>query len=103
MSIDTYLTHLVDVVTVTISKGERTEVTVEDIPCRITSRREIIRDARGDRLYRLRPGRGCQGSVSDGEDPAERWVQAASGRRPVCACRNLHVVIFAKNDFVAGV
>lgn len=50
MSIDTYLTHLVDIVAVTISKGERTEVTTEDVPARITSRREVIRDSRGDRL-----------------------------------------------------
>ena len=50
MSINQYLTHLVDVVTVTISKGERTEATETDVPCFITSRREIIRDARGDRL-----------------------------------------------------
>jgi len=50
MSIDTYLTHLVDIVTVTISKGEREEVTTEDVPARITSRREIIHDSRGDRL-----------------------------------------------------
>ena len=50
MSINQYLTHLVDVVTVTISKGERTETTVTDVSCFITSRREVIRDARGDRL-----------------------------------------------------
>lgn len=50
MSINAYLTHLVDVVTVTISKGERTETTETDVSCFITSRREIIRDARGDRL-----------------------------------------------------
>ena len=50
MTIKPYLTHLVDVVTVTISKGERTEATEIDVPCRITSRREIVRDARGDRL-----------------------------------------------------
>jgi len=50
MSINQYLTHLVDVVTVTISKGERTEVTETNVACFITSRREIVRDARGDRL-----------------------------------------------------
>ena len=50
MSINIYLTHLVDIVTVTISKGERTETTETDVPCFITSRREIVRDARGDRL-----------------------------------------------------
>ena len=50
MSINQYLTHLVDVVTITISKGERTEATETDVPCFITSRREVIRDARGDRL-----------------------------------------------------
>lgn len=50
MSIKPYLTHLVDIVTVTISKGERTETTATDVPCFITSRREVIRDVSGDRL-----------------------------------------------------
>ena len=50
MSIDSYLTHTVDIVTVTISKGERTETVIENVPARITSRREVVRDSRGDRL-----------------------------------------------------
>lgn len=50
MSIDSYLTHLVDIVAITISKGERTEVTTTNVPAFITSRREVIHDSRGDRL-----------------------------------------------------
>lgn len=50
MSIDQYLTHMVDVVSVTMSKGQRSESTTEDVPCFITSRHHVIHDVRGDHL-----------------------------------------------------
>jgi len=44
------LTHLVDIVNVTLSSGSRSESIQEDVPARIAERREVIRSADGDRL-----------------------------------------------------
>lgn len=49
-SINKYLTHLVDIVKVTMAAGLRSTTTVEDVAARITSRTRIVRDAGGDRF-----------------------------------------------------
>jgi hypothetical protein len=98
MSIDTYLTHLVDIVAVTISKGERTEVTTEDVPARITSRREVVHDSRGDRLASktvvyLKPDQTITGQDEIIVDSQQRAIAAIVRARDAVDIHHLEVTL----------
>lgn len=90
-SIDKYLTHLVDIVKVTMAAGLRSTTTVEDVAARITSRMRIIRDAGGDRFVSativwFKPDQDIDGQdevVVDGKTRPVAEIVKARGRSGV--------------------